>query len=265
MMRPLSLSVVTICRNAAPTIRRTIDSVLSQNIAGLEYIVVDGGSTDGTVEVLQSYGPAITHWISEADQGISDAFNKGIALCHAPWIGSVNADDWYETGALAHVLEAAGDAEVFCGRMRYWEGDKPGVVFGVNPPRLPYEMSVNHQATFARKSVYERLGGFKLHYKYAMDYELFLRFYQGGARFATTDRVLAHMAWRGVSHRQWRGSLAESRRAKIDNGIPSARAWTEWFFIFAKNRARAALEALGARGLVAELRRRFGSIKKADR
>src|SRR6185295_16144009 len=121
------VSVVTIVRNGAHTLSRTIESVLSQDFPDIEYIVVDGGSTDGTLELLRANQDQIAIWISEADQGISDAFNKGIALSRGEIIGLLNSDDWYEAGANRAVVEEMqkSAADIACGRLQYWEGGRP--------------------------------------------------------------------------------------------------------------------------------------------
>ena len=115
------VSVVTVLRNSVATFTRTFDSVSSQDHSSLEYIVVDGGSTDGTLDVLQNNQDRIGLWISEADQGISDAFNKGIALSRGEIIGLINGDDWYEPGAVRAIvaeMQRTG-ADIACGGLQY--------------------------------------------------------------------------------------------------------------------------------------------------
>ena len=101
--RPL-VSVVTIVRNGFKTLPRTLDSVFSQDFPEIEYIVVDGQSTDGTLDVVQQNQNRIALWISEPDLGISDAFNKGIALSRGEIVALLNSDDWYEPGAIRAVV-----------------------------------------------------------------------------------------------------------------------------------------------------------------
>ena len=105
------VSIVTVVHNRARTLPRAIDSVLAQEYPELEYIVVDGCSTDGTVDVIRRYEHHIDVWISEPDRGISEAFNKGVALARGQIIGLLNSDDWYEAGAVSaavRALEASG-------------------------------------------------------------------------------------------------------------------------------------------------------------
>ena len=116
-----SVSIVTIVRNGVRTLPRTLDSVLSQDFLDIEYVIVDGGSTDGTLDLLQANQNRIALWISEADRGISDAFNKGIALSRGEIIGLINGDDWYEPGAVRAIvaeMQRTG-ADIACGGLQY--------------------------------------------------------------------------------------------------------------------------------------------------
>lgn len=257
-------SIITICFNARDTLEQTIESVVSQKGPSFEYLVIDGGSTDGTVDLLKAWDRKITWWVSEKDRGISDAFNKGLRRARGEWVGSVNADDWYEPGALSRVAKLPSSVEVACGRMRYWEGGRASSVFDAAPALLPREMTVNHQATFARRRLFERLGSFREDFKYAMDYELFLRFHRGGARFAAVDSVLANMRYGGVSHRHARRSLWETRRAQRLHGASFSGAWGRWAWLTLRATARRFLERLGLRRWVAWYRRRFSVVPKTQ-
>ena len=257
-------SIVTICWNARTTLERTLQSVTEQKGPAFEYIVIDGGSTDDTVDLLRAWSDRITHWVSEPDGGISAAFNKGLRLCRGEWIGTINADDWYEPGALAAVVALPESVEIACGHMRYWDDDQPATVFAADPTRLPREMTINHQATFVRRRVYERLGYFREDYQYAMDYELFLRFYLGGASFVEVDRILANMRYHGVSHRRWKRAYAEVRRAKIEHGIGVMRAWRHWLVHITRGWIRSLLVALHLGALVTYYRRRFSVLRKSS-
>lgn len=104
MVERLKVSMITICYNAEKTIAKTIESVLSQDYENLEYIIVDGGSKDHTVDIIKSYENKKIHWISEKDNGISDAFNKGIKMATGDLIGLINADDYLFPHALANSL-----------------------------------------------------------------------------------------------------------------------------------------------------------------
>ena len=102
-----SLSIITVCFNSVATIRDAIDSVLSQDYPGIEYIVIDGGSTDGTADVVRSYGSRIASYVSERDRGIYDAMNKGLELARGDVVGMLNSDDIYSDSKVVSALIAA--------------------------------------------------------------------------------------------------------------------------------------------------------------
>jgi len=102
--RPL-ISIVTVVYNGAKHLEQTILSVLKQSYPNVEYLIIDGGSTDGTLEIIRQYEEAIDYWISETDKGIYDAMNKGISLASGDYIVFLNADDWYERGAIESVAQ----------------------------------------------------------------------------------------------------------------------------------------------------------------
>jgi glycosyltransferase involved in cell wall biosynthesis len=181
------ISVVTPCLNAAAFIERAIQSVAKQGLDDVEHVIIDGGSTDGTIDILKRY-PHL-RFLSEPDLGQSDAMNKGIAMASGDVIGWLNADDWYLPGALKAVSEAAKHhpkAEWFTGRC-------PIVDNTGTPIRKPitayknfllrhYSLSllltqnfVSCPATFVRKSAYDQVGAYRLDYRYSMDYDMYLR------------------------------------------------------------------------------------------
>jgi glycosyltransferase involved in cell wall biosynthesis len=226
------ISVVTIVRNGEASIDRAIRSVLSQTYPNVEYIVVDGGSTDRTLDILRGYGDRISYWKSEKDSGISDAFNKGIGLASGEIVGILNADDWYEADALEKVassyLEDPG-AGVIYGWMNYWRGDELSDVYRSDHSFLDRRMSISHPASFVAKRVYDEHGVFDLSYKYAMDYELILRFFRAGVKFVRIEKILSNMSSGGASFSNWERSFREMARAKSRYiGTPAAYAYFSW-------------------------------------
>jgi glycosyltransferase involved in cell wall biosynthesis len=199
---PPTISIVTPCLNAAATIGRTVDSVASQGYPGIEHIVVDGGSTDGTLELLAQF-PEVKV-ISEPDEGLSDAVNKGIALATGELVGWLNADDWYLPGALAAVGEAADAnprAEWFTGGCPILDGDGEEMRKGVSAYKSfllrHYSLSlyltqnfISCPATFMRADALEQVGPLSLKYRYSVDYDLFLRLARRGGPFVL-DKNLA--------------------------------------------------------------------------
>jgi glycosyltransferase involved in cell wall biosynthesis len=189
---PPTLTIVTPCLNAAATLPATLASVRAQDYPGLEHIVVDGGSTDGTVALLQKADGI--RWISEPDRGLSHALNKGIALATGEVIGELNADDVYAPGALAAVGEAFAahpQAEWLTGRCPIIDASgreirKPVTAYKnwlLRRYSLPLYLTHNFisaPATFFRRAALEQVGGFDERYRISVDYDLQLKLARRG-------------------------------------------------------------------------------------
>jgi glycosyltransferase involved in cell wall biosynthesis len=211
------ISVVTVSLNPGLAIQRTLKSVLDQKLKHHEYLVIDGGSTDGTIDILKKHESQLDQMISEPDRGISDAFNKGIRLAKGEVIGILNAGDWYEPDALKIVAEAFSanpHLDIVCGAVEFWEEGSPQLHCYSNPELLDKETSVYHPTVFVKKFAYLKYGVFDESYRYAMDYELLLRFKRKGAKFLSIENTLANMSLDGVSYRHWYSALKEARTVR---------------------------------------------------
>lgn len=220
------ISVVTVVFNGEKFIERAIQSVISQNYHNLQYIIIDGGSTDGTVDVIKKYEDKLYFWVSEKDKGISDAFNKGIAQASGDVIGLLNSDDWYENNVFYKIAEAykKNNKCVIHGRVRFWSDENtPYYEVGGNDEIMDRLMSVMHPTVFVPKEVYDRYGVFDLAYKRAMDYELMLRFKKRGVCFSYIDEVVANMARGGVSDCHWFATQKEVFVIREKHGIASIK------------------------------------------
>ena len=241
----MKITLITACYNSVGTIRTAIESVLSQKSVDVEYIVVDGGSKDGTVDIIKEYAdktlnsqfltPNFTfRWLSERDKGMYDAINKGIKIATGDIVGILNADDMFESeDTLAHVVEAfksGGVGErVDCvyADIRFVKDDlqttsryysakhwKPWMLqWGKMPP---------HPSVYIRRKLFERHGLYKLGYDIAADYELLVRYLR---KAGVTARYIAgsvvRMRMGGKSTRGWRSNLKlnqEIVRANRENG-----------------------------------------------
>lgn len=220
------ISVVTICRNSAPTIGATMRSVAQQGCAGLEYIVIDGASSDGTRDVVASFGGLVDVFTSEPDAGISDAFNKGIALASGEIVALLNADDRFLPGTLRLVLDyfaAHPEVEVLHGDTLLYDGDL--LIKRMKPaPRwwTPWRMGTFnvHPATFVRSRVYQRCGLFSTRYRYAMDDDLFARWLRDGVVTRYLAEPLARVQVGGISGRHAFRVFAEKRQVLLSHGYP---------------------------------------------
>jgi len=182
----MRLSVITVCYNAAATIKDTIESVLSQkNVEDLEYIIVDGASKDGSVEIIQSYGDKISKFVSEKDNGLYDAINKGIQMASGDVIGLLHADDlYYSDDVLASVERSFKNHDIDClyGNLHYVDkNDTDQVVRNWKAGTFTEAAFINgwmppHPTFFVKKECYEKYGLYDTSFKTAADYELMLRF-----------------------------------------------------------------------------------------
>jgi glycosyltransferase involved in cell wall biosynthesis len=208
-MQDLKISIITVAFNAQNTIKRCIDSVTRQKFNNIEYIIIDGGSTDNTNQVIINYKEKIDFYVSEPDNGIYDAMNKGIAMATGDIIGTLNADDYYaDENVLNNVADAFanqninivyGDLDYVDANgkvMRKWRsGAYKGGMFnwGWMPP---------HPTFYCRKKLFEELGVYSLEYGSAADYELMLRFIHiNKASVLYINEVLVKMIIGGVSNK----------------------------------------------------------------
>ena len=119
MEQGLLVSIITIVYNGEENIERAIQSVVGQTYKNIEYIVIDGGSTDNTVSIIEKYESKYAYLVSEKDSGIADAFNKGIKKASGNLIGILNSDDWYEPNAVAEIVKNIGDSDIAFGDQQY--------------------------------------------------------------------------------------------------------------------------------------------------
>jgi glycosyltransferase involved in cell wall biosynthesis len=222
----MKLTIITISYNSAKTLERTIQSVISQSCPGLEYLIVDGGSTDGTVDIIRKYHASgqVTGYVSEKDAGISDAFNKGIAMSTGDVIGMINSDDRYVPGVLEKVrryYERQGTDFVLYGNMLRESGS--GIV-RIRPRPLPrlwlyVDCPYDHPTVFVPREVYERVKTYNRDYRYSMDYDFYVRAMKAGVPFRRLDEDIAIFSTGGVSSRSARACHQEVFRIQKANGM----------------------------------------------
>jgi len=228
----LKVSLVTVSYQSEATIRGTIESVLAQDYPNIEYIIVDGASSDGTMDMVQEYRNEIEVVISEPDEGIYDAMNKGIRAATGDVVGMLNSDDFYaDNSAVRHLIECmenAGADTVFADLVivdasdtkrviRYYDSSK------FHPGRLRYGWMPAHPTFLVKRELYERYGGFSLDYKIAADFEIVVRLlYAAGASYAYLPVVAIKMRTGGASTRGLKSSWVLNKeivRACKTNGL----------------------------------------------
>lgn len=230
------VSIITVCRNAESCIEATMDSILSQTFQSIEYIVIDGASTDRTLPLVKEREEAfrrkgiVFRWLSEPDGGIYDAMNKGIRLASGRWLNFMNAGDGFH------------DPEVLADIFRCGEyPPEVGVVYGDTELRLSFgfvemlpkplayvqkKMAFCHQSSFVRAEVM-RAHPFDLSYPYAADYAFFYRYYRSGGEFRYVHRLVAYFeSEEGASSRN---RLKVNREYARIRGVDQTLRWRLWY------------------------------------
>ena len=210
MKTPL-ISIVTPSFNSEKTIHTTIESILKQTYSRIEYIIVDGNSTYGTVEIAESYREALKkrgisyQIISEPDQGIYDAMNKGVRRARGELIGIINSDDWYEKSALQRVAEVyeKNPFDMFYADLRIWQEDVNGnlkekMIKHSRLRKFAVSRDWNHPTTFITKEVYQKFQ-FKLESVHD-DWDLVLRIRKAGLKTVVLNEILANFRMGGASN-----------------------------------------------------------------
>ena len=233
----MKLSMITVCFNAEKEIEKTIQSVLVQTLPVYEYLIIDGGSKDGTIELVNSYKDAFESRdirfkvVSEPDRGISDAFNKGIVQASGDLIGLINAADELLPDTCRVLTEAYEDhIDIYYGNCIWDEIDNqlrfvskpkernPGRLY-----RLMYEMVMIHPSTFITKKAYEICGYYNLSFRYCMDEELLYRMFRYGIKFKYIDEELTVFKAGGVSDSNPKKVFAEVSRIPLMYGEPKVK------------------------------------------
>lgn len=203
------ISIVTISFNSEATIRQTIESVLQQDCGGLEYIIIDGASSDRTMDIVREYGDRISIVVSEPDRGIYDAMNKGIQRATGDIIGFLNSDDFYagsrSLGRLIDVMEENAADTAFADLVMVDRAHTDRIIRyyssrNFHPERFRYGWMPAHPTFMVRRSLYQRHGGFRLNYRIAADFEMIVRLLHGtGATYAYLPEVIVKMRIGGIS------------------------------------------------------------------
>lgn len=205
------VTIVTVVKNGAAYLEEDMKSVLSQSWPNVEYIIIDGGSTDGTLDIIRKYDDRLAYWLSEPDHGIFDAMNKGIALAGGDLIGLLNADDWYEPGAIetaATVFRAKGTPGIYYGDKHLVQVDLGRTYEMPSSLALWRGMGVCHQAMFVHRDLYQHLGGYDTRYRLAADFDFLVRARRRDVPFIPLNRFIVNFRDTGASAQ----SLGEGNR-----------------------------------------------------
>lgn len=241
----MKISIVTVVYNCADTISGCIESVLGQDYPDFEYIIVDGASNDGTVDIIRSYEGRIAKIVSEKDKGIYDAMNKGIAMATGDVVGILNADDFfYDPQTITKIAKAFSknpnlDATiadiVFVNEdnnkiLRHYEAKK------WRPSKFAWGYMPPHPSFFCKRQLFDKLGFYKTDYKIAADYELLIRYlYVNKIKYTYLPIVTTRMRMGGVSTKNLNSILTlnkEIKRACLENNLGTnfLKIYTKYIF-----------------------------------
>lgn len=218
-----SFSIITVCYNSEKTIERTLKSVLAQTYVDYEYIIVDGASKDSTMDIVRKYEPLFggrMKWISERDNGIYNAMNKGILHSSGEIIGIVNSDDWLEPDTLQVLIDEISKDNcikegILAGEVLFHYKNGSTQLFPTSYERYEYyekryRMGLNHPATFVPRNIYDKIGLFDERFKLYADSDFILRCYKAKIKVHFIHKVLSNMADGGVSNVRSNKELEDS-------------------------------------------------------
>ncbi|RQP11154.1 MAG: glycosyltransferase [Parapedobacter sp.] len=209
-----TLTVITVVYNNVRDIERTIGSVIHQTYPYIEYLIIDGGSTDGTVDVIKRYADRIAHWISEPDKGIYDAMNKGLARATGDYVLFMNSgDEIYAPDTVTEVFASAPDADIYYGETELYNED--GQSLGLRRHAIPeqfnwrsfrYGMTISHQAIYIRRAI---AGSYDLRYRLSSDIDWIIRAAKQADKIVNTRHIVAKYLVGGLSKKRHWQSLKE--------------------------------------------------------
>ena len=219
----MKISIITITYNSAKTLPRALASVQSQNYDEIEHIIIDGASTDGTKELIEKYAKQHKNvrWLSEPDEGIYNALNKGIRMATGDVIGFLHSDDVLKNADSIGQIAAAftsSDVDVVYGDLEYCKGDRVTRRWKsntFNPHSLKYGWMPPHPTVYVRRKVYEEAGLYDEWFRISADYDMLLRIFSAGYKSHYIPGVLVCMQTGGASNRDAKARLSKTQEDYI--------------------------------------------------
>lgn len=207
-MKPL-VSIITVVFNGEKYLEQAINSIASQSYQNIEYIIIDGGSTDRTLDIIQQYEDTIDRWITQSDRGLYDAMNKGIALATGEIIGILNSDDLYLENTVLEVVreyqKIHSPCVIYGDMYKFADEDRTVALQRGNLSDRAFETAsiiINHPTCFVQRSLYKNFGTFNLEYEVGADRELMMRFHSQNVPFIKLDRTIAKFRLGGTTSNQ---------------------------------------------------------------
>jgi glycosyltransferase involved in cell wall biosynthesis len=232
----MKISIITVTYNSAATLAHTLESVNNQDYTDIEHILVDGGSTDETVTIIQSF-PHVAKWVSEKDNGLYDAINKGIRMATGDVIGILNSDDFFPGNHIISLIAQAfkqNSIEAVYGDIAFVRPGRLEKIIRLysskkfTPRRFGFGYMPAHPSFYVRRNCYEQHGVYKLDYTIAADYELLMRFiFRQRIRYYYIPEILVYMRTGGVSNKNFMSRYTLNKeiiKACKENGVQTNMA-----------------------------------------
>jgi glycosyltransferase involved in cell wall biosynthesis len=225
-----TISIITVVYNRRKELEDTINSVISQTYSEIDFVIIDGGSTDGTIDVIKKYQNKISYWNSEKDEGIYDAMNKGLKAVNGDYVWFINAGDKiYSDDTIKNIMSIPDDADAYYGNMEYIDesGNSQGTRTLKKPPEnlswrsFLYGMVVSHQSIIVRR---DKCAEFNLNYKHCADIDWIIRSLKNCRRIINTNLILSKFLLGGYSKRNIISSNAE-RYKILRQHFPLMKVW----------------------------------------
>jgi len=219
----MTISIITITYNSAKSLQRALDSVQSQSYKDIEHVIVDGASTDGTKELIKAYAKQHQNvrWVSEKDDGIYNALNKGIRMATGDVIGFLHSDDvLYSPDSIGHIAAALADetVDMVYGDLQYCNGGKVVRRWksnDFNPSALKYGWMPPHPTVYVRRKVYEQVGEYDEWFRISADFDMMIRIFKAGYRSKYIPEVLVSMETGGASNKNTKARLSKTQEDYI--------------------------------------------------
>lgn len=235
------ISIITVTFNSGKTLERTIQSIINQSFNDYEYIIIDGGSTDNTLDIIKNYEKYITFWSSEPDKGIYDAMNKGITQATGEWIHILNSDDYYHNDSVLNDISRlliSEDEFYYFSMIQKGEVSERKYSWNSFHCLLWYSAYIPHPTMFVSKKTYSRVGLYNLNYKIAADHDYILRLIRNGVKPVFFDIVCTVMTMGGISSLDARVTFNDFKNVTIDNGLNKILAEIIYSFKMIKHNFR---------------------------
>lgn len=230
------ISIITVCKNDKNRIEKTIESVINQDYENIEFIIIDGNSTDGTTEIIKKYLDKISIFVSEPDTGVYDAMNKGIKYSTGDYLFFLNAGDYfYDNNVLSRIFTRGYNEDLIYGNIFLYRRSKPFFI-KLMPTRISnYFMltdMISHQAIFFTRKVFDELGLYNEKYKISADYDIILKSFKKGFTYRKVKEIISIVEFEGINSKRENIRQRENERKQVQAEIYKLNLFQKFMVIF---------------------------------